>query len=459
MTQGIIHKVSAAKGVARARQITLEVSPGVHIPAVVLANEDGTPIDANHPIQVDGDSIYAKDINADDSDLGTFSGNILDLVDSLSDSIADDSAASPKWFKIKLRRPVQNSSIKFCSPIGTDFSNVKISLYDNAGVVVGGSDHSWEDTKYTSYQYDWALTPWCTLLVEFYTVDPVAINWMIAEKSQNVHALIQSQQPDDIVRDVSFEYPLPTTAYDTEISFEESAIRLIEHKYGRNIDVGTVEEDLHGLGGLINWLQAPTVVRIKAGGNAADTAAGAGARSVRVYGIDSNLNFADELIATNGASASLATTTLFWRVFRARVETVGTYGVANTGVITIENAAGDTDLIQIAAGEGGSQYGAYSIPQGYKAILKHSHLSVDSGKAVNIRLWSRAAFNDVVAPMSPKTNRAQFDGISVPFSWETPIKLAFSELTDLWWSAAAVATSAKVSVAFCMELRPIVVVH
>ena len=455
MTQGIIHKVSAAKGVARARQITLEVSPGVHIPAIVLANEDGTPIDANHPIQVDGDSVYAKDVNTTTSDIGTFTGSILDLVDSLTDSITDDTANSPKWFKIKLNRPIYNNSIKFCAPVGTDFSNVKISLYDNADVLVGGNDESTDSTKYTSRSYDWTNVAWCAMLVEFYTADPVAINWMLAEKSQNTHSLIQSQQPNGVIQDVSYEYPLATTAYDTEISWEDSAIRLVEHKYGRNIDVGTTEEDLHGLGGLINWLQAPTAVRIKAGGNAADTAAGAGARTVRVSGIDSNLNYANELITTNGASASLATTALFWRVFRARVETVGAYGVANTGVITIENGAGGTDLIQIAAGEGSSQFGAYSIPQGYRAILKHSHLSVDSGKAVNIKLWSRAAFNDVVAPMSPKINRAQFDGIMSPLEWETPIKLSFGELTDIWWSAAAVSTSAKVSVSFCMEMRPL----
>ncbi len=455
MAAGTIHTVSAAKGVKHAQQVTLEVSQGVHIPVVMLANVDGQPVDANYPIPTNGDSIYAKDINTTNSDLGTFTGDILDLVRTLDTSIESTGAENPKWFKIKLNRPIYNASMKFCAPVGADFSNVKITLYDNANTVVGGNDQSTDSTKVTSAEYDWRNTPWCAALVEFYTADPVSINWMLAEKSHEQHSLLRSTQPSGITKDVDFEYPLPITAYDTEISFEESSVRLTEHKYGRNTDVGTIEEDLQGLGGLITWLQAPTAVRIKAGGNAADTAAGAGARSIRVYGIDSSLNFANELLATAGASASAATTTLFWRVFRTRVETVGTYGVANTGVIVVENAAGGTDLIQIAATEGSSQFGAYSIPSGWKAVLKHSHLSVDSGKAVNVKLYSRENFTDVSAPMSPKINRAQFDGITVPMEWETPIKLAFGALTDLWWSAAAVSTSAKVSVSFCLELRPV----
>ena len=89
------------------------------------------------------------------------------------------------------------------------------------------------------------------------------------------------------------------------------------HKFGENPAVGTTEEDIWFGGGLYNWLQSAATVRIAAGGNAADDSAGAGAREIQVEGLDSNWDEATELITTNGASASTATSTSFIRVNRA----------------------------------------------------------------------------------------------------------------------------------------------
>ena len=94
-----------------------------------------------------------------------------------------------------------------------------------------------------------------------------------------------------------------------------------------------------------------TALRIKAGGNAADDAAGAGARSVRLTGLSATGAVVSETLATAGASASAATTQTFIRLFDAEVIDSGTYGTqsvgSHVGDIVIENASGGTDWAKI----------------------------------------------------------------------------------------------------------------
>lgn len=185
------------------------------------------------------------------------------------------------------------------------------------------------------------------------------------------------------------------------------------HKFGRNTGVPNGSFEFVNTLGFTAWpLSAATTVRIKAGGDAADTAAGAGAREVTVQGIDSSFNETSEAIATAGASASSATTASFWRVHRAWVSAVGTYGAANTAAVTIENSAGGTDLIQIATGEGQSQFCAYTIPTGKTGYLISIQLTVDTTKSGDFRIFTRDDIDDTSAPMKSKRIKLYFDGVS-----------------------------------------------
>jgi hypothetical protein len=159
--------------------------------ATEILGDSGFPIDDNHPLPVGGDSLYAKNIDVAGSDIGTFTGDITDLVDNLDATIIDTSATNPKYFEIKLNRPVDNTSIKFCSPTGKNFSNVKIILKDRAGTTVGGDDDSANNTDYPSNSYNWDLVPWCTIRVEFHTADEVQISWALINRSQEVHTEVK----------------------------------------------------------------------------------------------------------------------------------------------------------------------------------------------------------------------------------------------------------------------------
>lgn len=107
-----------------------------------------------------------------------------------------------------------------------------------------------------------------------------------------------------------------------------------------------------------------TTVRVRAGGNAADDAAGTGAQQVTVEGLDANNQVVSAILTLAGAAASNFSTQSFLRVNNVFVSRAGSGGI-NAGDIQIENNAGTaTNSGFILAGRGKSQCAFYSAMQG-----------------------------------------------------------------------------------------------
>lgn len=243
---------------------------------------------------------------------------------------------------------------------------------------------------------------------------------------------------------------LPQRSFLIEVQKGNVPGHAIVHKFGRNANVANgVWEHVSSLSAATSFLAAPTTVRIKAGGDAADTAAGVGAREITVVGIDENLVEVVETIATAGTSASSATSASFWRVYRAYVSAGGTYGASNTAAVVIENSVGGTDLIQIATEEGQTFYAGWTAPTGKTAYFLSAHLMTDSGKAADFRFRTRANFNDTSAPLGAVRTMLYFDGVlgHMVFQPKSPGK-AIPTLTDVWWEAEGGGASTEVSVDF-----------
>lgn len=231
-----------------------------------------------------------------------------------------------------------------------------------------------------------------------------------------------------------------------EVAKGNVAGHALVHKFGRDDAVENgVFEHVSLLSTATTFLAAATTVRVKAGGNAADTAAGNGARGVTIVGIDDTLAEITETVATAGASASSATSASFWRVYRAYVSAVGTYGVANTAAITIEVSAGGTDLIMIATEEGQTQYAGYTVPTAKSAYLLSVLLTADAAKAADFKLLHRGPFNDVSAPMAPIRIQNYWDGVlgTHRFHPDGPVK--YEALTDIWVEAEGGGANTEVS--------------
>ncbi|MCK5018985.1 MAG: hypothetical protein KAS32_18135 [Candidatus Peribacteraceae bacterium] len=228
------------------------------------------------------------------------------------------------------------------------------------------------------------------------------------------------------------------------------------HKFGRNSGVpnGSYEGVLQA-SAQFNWLTAATTVRVKAGGNAADTAAGAGAQAVTIEGLDDTGAYATEDIELFGANASSATSASFWRVFRMYVTDLraGAYSGNNTGAIMLENSGGGTDLITIAAGEGQSQYGAYSVPLGKTAYVLSILVQADASKAADFRFFIRESLTDFSTPFAPKLLKFYWDGVlgQSQLMPRSPI-LVCPALTDMWIEAQGGGAVTEVSIDYEMLL-------
>jgi len=222
------------------------------------------------------------------------------------------------------------------------------------------------------------------------------------------------------------------------------------NKFGAN-DAFTTEEDVWINGGTYPWPTAAETVRVKAGGNAADTAAGAGARKVMVQGLDENWADTTEEITLAGASASSATTTTFIRVYRAWVTDSGTYTGANTGAVVIENTSSAQVLANIAAGKGQSQLSMFTIPAGKVGTLYGGTANVASAKPADMFFWQRQNADTVAAPFTGK--RLVFPIYQLEGTVHIPLELAgtqFPAKTDVWCSGIAVSAATGLSVHYTL---------
>lgn len=223
------------------------------------------------------------------------------------------------------------------------------------------------------------------------------------------------------------------------------------HKYGRNgaVPNGSWAHVSNMPFDITDFRSTAATMRVKAGGNAADTAAGAGAREVTIQGIDSTGAELAEAVATAGASASSATTASFFRVHRAWVSAVGTYGAANTADIVIEDSGSAADMITIAAGEGQTQYAGYTIPAGKTGYLLSVHTTVNSTKKANVRCFTRESYDDATAPMSAKRLKLWFDGVASDLAYRPHgPELSLAAGTDIWFEAYGDGAASEVSVDF-----------
>ena len=224
------------------------------------------------------------------------------------------------------------------------------------------------------------------------------------------------------------------------------------HKFGRNDAVPNGSWTFVTiLGQTAHVLSAATTVRTKIGNVADDKDAGAGAREITVQGIVAT-TFAEETdtLLPDGATASEPSAKSFWRVHRAWVSSCGTYGGANTGDVVIENGAGGTDILTIAAGEGQSQDAVFTVPADTTGYLLSVHATVDSNKTTNIRCFTRDDIDNTTAPVPSKRLKLFWDGVESPgfvYDPSSP-EFAISEKSDIWFEAYGDGAVSQVSIDF-----------
>lgn len=168
--------------------------------------------------------------------------------------------------------------------------------------------------------------------------------------------------------------------------------------FGYNPDVDTTPETIWPGDGLLPYLPAATQLKVSSA-NANDTAAGTGARTVYIGGLDSSHNEISEIVTMNGQTA-VTTTKSFLHINSAYVMTAGSGNGAagniyiGTGTVTLGVPATIYDII--AYDYNNRLTGSYTIPAGYTGYLSQGLFSsgqAGGSNAVTGRLMTRGTNN------------------------------------------------------------------
>ena len=140
--------------------------------------------------------------------------------------------------------------------------------------------------------------------------------------------------------------------------------------------------------------------------DAKDTAAGVGARTLTLTGLDANYDRIGEDIVLNGQSG-VNTVNSYLRLFEGNVNTVGSEadnaGVIHVGTGSISSGVPANSFLQIEAGSNSSLMAMYTVPRDYYCMLVANYITISSGKIANAHTVSRnsavtnAAFDTIYA--------------------------------------------------------------
>jgi hypothetical protein len=155
------------------------------------------------------------------------------------------------------------------------------------------------------------------------------------------------------------------------------------HAFGSNGDVDAAE-DIFAVGGSIPFATTAQSLEILSS-DAADAAAGTGARTVFIEGVDASWVYKSEVATLNGVGA-VALTGTWLRVNKATVRTAGT-GLTNAGTITVRIAAAGATWVNIPISEGHSNGAYYSVPVGFRLFVTSFQGSVSSAGTITFGLF------------------------------------------------------------------------
>lgn len=208
-------------------------------------------------------------------------------------------------------------------------------------------------------------------------------------------------------------------------------------KFGNNADINGSLETIWSQGGLYAYPASAIAMKVSSS-STDDAAAGTGARTIVVSGLDENYNEASETVTLNGQTEVLTTTT-FIRVFRAYVATAGSGGTAAgtiyVGTGTVTSGVPATIYAVITLGANQTQMALWTVPAGYTLYVTGGIFSAASNNVAQYVL-GEFVFRP---PGGVFRNAADVTVNSNVFRYDWEIPLAIPEKSDIEARAIALA--------------------
>jgi hypothetical protein len=260
----------------------------------------------------------------------------------------------------------------------------------------------------------------------------------------NVHkAMDYNQQGQPLLRTTGSSYD-----WTINISAGDVAGTGYIEKFGMNTDVDSNKETIWDGGEIYSYISTAETVAVTSTAGV-DSAAGTGARTVEIQGLDANHTLVYETLTVGGGAG----TQEFLRIFRANVVTAGTSGV-NEGTVSITSSDTSTVLAQIgidgtganAAGRGQTFMALYTVPAGKTAYL--TQWTVGCGKQN-----TDAVATFLARPEGGAWNAKDIITVSATtYAKDYKIPLQFTEKTDIEIRAYSTTNNSLVSSTFNLLL-------
>ena len=231
-----------------------------------------------------------------------------------------------------------------------------------------------------------------------------------------------------------------------QIAFHETVF-----KFGYNADVGDTKETIWEQGGLYVYPASTTVMTISSS-STDDTAAGTGARTVEIFGLDADYNEINEVVTLNGQTA-VNTTKSYLRINRGIVRSAGSGGAnagtlyAGTGTVT-SGVPANIYLTINGVGDNQTLMGLWTVPAGYTAFLTKMALSTGTSTQTPAILNASLVARPYGEVFQIKERFTLTDGAHEQF-YTFPLK--FTEKTDLEMRAFSSSGSVSFDVSASME--------
>jgi len=172
---------------------------------VKLANEQGT-VTCQNPLPTNGDSVYEKDLDADNSSSDGFTGGtVADLFNDLDTQIVNSTGDNPKTIILKFNRSVTASGIAVGDTNGGTHSNIKIeaqrggttwfTLNDNSASALD-LESRFYSFSVSSGNFNIGVVAFTALRITFNTTNTISLSHIIISKTEDRIATLQGLKPD-----------------------------------------------------------------------------------------------------------------------------------------------------------------------------------------------------------------------------------------------------------------------
>lgn len=213
------------------------------------------------------------------------------------------------------------------------------------------------------------------------------------------------------------------------------------YKIGHNENIGLTEEVVWTLSDGHTLLSAAEQLKISSN-DANDTAAGTGARTVLIDGINSAGSEISETVTMNGVTA-VTTTNSFLRVIRVTVITAGS-GLTNAGTISVNDNADVVVLGLVDPGAGQSKMAFWFVPASHEFYMSRFFAGEIAGKKATVRLYAK----DLTVTDAAWQLKAEINVNANEADRTFDVPLVFTEKTDIEIRAIASIAGADVIAGF-----------